>query len=47
MHPRPSLLFPQACVQVTRKASEGCHRTGKLIVWYHVPDTDAWVYIDM
>ena len=34
-------------MQVTRKTSEGCNRTGKLILWYPVPDTDAWVYINM
>jgi hypothetical protein len=41
MDPRPSLRFPQACVQVTRKTSEGGHRTGILSVRYHVPDTDV------
>jgi hypothetical protein len=39
------LRFPQACVQVTRKTSEGCHRTGKLSVRHHMSDTDACMYI--
>jgi hypothetical protein len=46
-HPRPSLLVPQACMQVSRQTSEGGHRTCKLSVRYHVLDTDAWVYINM
>jgi len=43
IHPRPSLHFLQACMQVTRKTSD--HLTCKLNLRHHVPCTGACVFV--